>query len=232
LLVVIALGYMLISPIINGLACVTFFLFFMLYKYLFLWQFDQPASGETGGLFFPKAIQHIFVGLYIQQVCLAALFFLAQNSHKKPSAVAEGALMVVLIIFTIAFHMIINNSYNPLRYALPLSLADKTHNSAEEELAEGNGKKPAIEHKDNGEGGSQDEIEEEIGEGEGDIETLDGPKDFNHPASVEAQRAIWIPQDELGLAQVELEDMQSKKIEALTANAKMNSEGKVEIIRV
>jgi hypothetical protein len=92
---------MLISPIINGLACATFFLFFMLYKYLFLWQFHQPASGETGGLFFPKAIQHIFVGLYVQQVCLAALFFLAQDSNKKPAAVAEGALMVVLIIFTV-----------------------------------------------------------------------------------------------------------------------------------
>lgn len=89
-----ALGYSLISPIINGLACATFFLFYMTYKYLFLWQFDQPASGETGGLFYPKAMQHIFVGLYVQQVCLAALFFLGK-------AIPEGALMIVLIIFTV-----------------------------------------------------------------------------------------------------------------------------------
>ena len=73
----------------------------MLYKYLFLYQLDQPPAGDTGGLFFPKAMQHLFVGLYIQQICLAALFFLAQDENKKPSAVPEGALMIVLIIFTV-----------------------------------------------------------------------------------------------------------------------------------
>lgn len=102
LLVVITLGYSIISPIINGLACVTFFLFYMMYKYLFLWVYGQPSTSDTGGLFFPKAIQHIFVGLYVQQVCLAALFFLAQNQNKKPGAIPEGALMIVLIVITVS----------------------------------------------------------------------------------------------------------------------------------
>ncbi|KAK0474157.1 hypothetical protein IW261DRAFT_1341695 [Armillaria novae-zelandiae] len=123
LLTTITLGYSIISPIINGLACATFFLFYQLYKYLFLWQFQQPD--DTGGLFFPKAMQHIFVGLYVEQVCLCALFFLARDENGKTSAVAEGALMVVLIIFTVFFHLIINNSYDPLIHALPLSLVEK-----------------------------------------------------------------------------------------------------------
>lgn len=92
---------MIISPIINGLACFSFFLFYMLYKYLFLWQLDMPPSGDTGGLFFAKAIQHTFVGLYVQQICLCALFFLAENENKHPSAIPEGALMVVLIVLTV-----------------------------------------------------------------------------------------------------------------------------------
>lgn len=62
----------------------------------------MPASGDTGGLFYPKAMQHIFVGLYIQQICLCALFFLAQNDQGHPGAVVEGALMVVLIVFTVS----------------------------------------------------------------------------------------------------------------------------------
>lgn len=101
-LVVITLGYSIISPIINGLAFVAFFLFYLLYKYLFTWVNDQPRSGDTGGLFFPKAIQHIFVGLYVQQLCLCALFFLAQNEHNSPSAIPEGALMIVLIVLTVS----------------------------------------------------------------------------------------------------------------------------------
>lgn len=72
-----------------------------MWKYLFLYQLEQPASGDTGGLFFPKAIQQVFVGMYIQQICLAALFFLARDDRKKASAVPEGALMVVLIGFTV-----------------------------------------------------------------------------------------------------------------------------------
>lgn len=92
---------MVISPIINGFACFTFFFFYQAWKYAFTWQLDQPPAGETGGLFFPKAIQHVFVGMYVQQVCLAALFFLARDENDKASAVPMGAFMVVLIFFTV-----------------------------------------------------------------------------------------------------------------------------------
>ena len=135
LTVCLALAYSIISPIINGLAVMTFFLYYLLWKYLFLWQLDGQASGETGGLFFPKALQHVFVGLYIQQICLAALFFLARDQNKNASAVPEGALMIVLIIFTAFFHLIINNSYGPLIKYLPLTLADMTNGKTDENVA-------------------------------------------------------------------------------------------------
>lgn len=64
----VALGYSILAPIINGLACAAFFGFYITYKFLFLWQYQQDLKTDTGGLFFPKAIQHVFVGLYIQQV--------------------------------------------------------------------------------------------------------------------------------------------------------------------
>ena len=99
-----------ISPIINGLACMTFSLFYLLYKYLFLWVYN-PTTVDSGGLFFPKAIQHIFVGLYIQQLCLAALFFLARNGAGKASAVPEGALMVALIVLTVCFRHVTQRVY-------------------------------------------------------------------------------------------------------------------------
>ncbi|SRR5258708_29502534 len=143
-LVVVTLGYSIISPVINGLASVAFFLFYFLYKYLLTWVIDQPPSSDTGGLFFPKAINHIFVGLYVQQLCLCALFFLAENEKHQPNAIPEGALMVVLIIFSVSivqrpielfshttqafFHHTIRNSYGPLIKALPLSRANSPYN--------------------------------------------------------------------------------------------------------
>ncbi|KIK93365.1 hypothetical protein PAXRUDRAFT_34109 [Paxillus rubicundulus Ve08.2h10] len=131
LLTVITLGYSIISPIINGLAVFAFFLFYQLYKYLFLYQYTQPHSTDTGGLFYPKAIQHVFVGLYVQQICLCALFFLARDENGNAGAIPEGILMIVLIALTAGFQSIINSSYGPLISALPLSIADKTYKAEE-----------------------------------------------------------------------------------------------------
>ncbi|KAL1745478.1 hypothetical protein HDZ31DRAFT_81894 [Schizophyllum fasciatum] len=133
LLSTIAIGYSIISPIINGLACFTFFAFYELYKYLFLWQLQQSPASDTGGLFFPKAIQHVFVGMYVQQICLCALFFLVRDDNHNAKAVAQGALMVVLIILTAFYNLILMNSYGPLLKALPLSLKDKTFGYEEDE---------------------------------------------------------------------------------------------------
>jgi hypothetical protein len=115
-----ALGYSVISPIINGLACATFFAFYMLYKYLFLWDYEMERSSDTGGLFYPKAMQHVFVGLYINevrgcnivdmrilmhdvQICLFALFLLARDPvAKKQIAIPEAIIMLLLILFTVS----------------------------------------------------------------------------------------------------------------------------------
>lgn len=122
---VVTIAYSVLQPIINGLACFIFFLLFQLYKYLFLYQFDQPAATDTGGLFFPKAITQVFVGLYVEQICLCALFFLQQDLQGKLSCIPEAALMIVLIVITAGFHLILNDSYGPLLNALPLSLVDR-----------------------------------------------------------------------------------------------------------
>ncbi|KAI0070905.1 DUF221-domain-containing protein [Panus rudis PR-1116 ss-1] len=251
LLVVITLAYSIISPIINGLACATFFLFYHLWKYLFLWQLDQPRSSETGGLFFPKAIQHIFVGMYIQQVCLAALFFLARDQNQKASAIPEGALMIVLIAFTAFFHIIINNSYGPLIHSLPLTLADKTYSAGDNQVnerersssvrsaANEGQNNPALK---NSSGTSTtpnspitDTSSARVGgthSREPSIKGVDeeaGPKEFYHPASVEPQRVVWLPKDQLGLAEAEVVAIRERGILASVRNAVMDVKGHVDI---
>ena len=44
----------------------------------------------------------MFVGLYIEEILLAALFFLARDENGDASAIPQGALMVVLIAFTVS----------------------------------------------------------------------------------------------------------------------------------
>jgi len=204
-----------------------FFLFYMMWKYLFLWQLDQPASGDTGGLFFPKAIQHTLVGLYLQQVVLAALMFLAK-------AIAQGAVVVVLIVVTAFCHMVINNSFEPLIHSLPLTYVRRGHGSYGDDESEeseyvhngiekdgkltmaSEGKKPAVEE------GAGPSVAVEGKRNE-------GPTDFTHPAACEAQRVVWIPEDELGLALSEVADMREHGVQGGTENAKLDTNGQTEV---
>ncbi|KAJ9102195.1 hypothetical protein QFC20_005024 [Naganishia adeliensis] len=137
LLSVIGISYAIISPVVSGLAVAAFFLAYVVYKYLYTWVIDQPPSSDTGGSFFPKAMTHLFVGMYIQEVALCALFFLARNADNKASAIPQGALMVVLCVTTLAFHYVIHDSYGPLKRSLPLSLAYLSHGMPQEHGHEG-----------------------------------------------------------------------------------------------
>ncbi|OAX32894.1 DUF221-domain-containing protein, partial [Rhizopogon vinicolor AM-OR11-026] len=249
LLVVITLAYSIISPVINGLACFTFFLFYLLYKYHFLYRHTQPPSADTGGLFFPKALQHVFVGMYVQQICLCALFFLAQDNG-KPSAVPEGALMIVLIVITAGVHMIMNDSFGPLTKALPLIQAHRTFRNPEPSLAlegvnAGSGSKrketadsgyapSPIDEKSPVSSSSQSDIEHTS---ESDYDDAifarlpDGTEDygFAHPAISRPQRIVWIPDDSLGLGREEVQANKDAGVKATTQNARMDEGGKVDV---
>jgi hypothetical protein len=239
LLVVIALAYSIIAPIINGLFFVAFALFYLMYKYLFLWVFEQPISSDTGGLFFPKAIKHIFVGLYIQQVCLAGLFFLTQDENKKQSALAEGVVMVILIVFTIFFQMMISDSYGPLIHSLPLSLTDRIGTTSlqdskgSQDVADS--EKVAI--------AADPEAQNATGRGKGKATSTDDdepspdemkPREqidygFAHPAASRPQRTIWMANDTLGLAAEEVAAMKRRGIDVSTEDALMDAKGAVTI---
>lgn len=117
---------MIISPVINGFGAVFAIVSYWVYKYQYIWVMFQRPSEDTGGLFFPKAVSQVFVGLYIQEICLCALFFLARDERQKVSAVPQGALMVVLIFVTAAVHFLLVNAYGPLRDSVPFSLAHLT----------------------------------------------------------------------------------------------------------
>ncbi|KIY47384.1 DUF221-domain-containing protein, partial [Fistulina hepatica ATCC 64428] len=255
LITAIALGYSIISPIINGLACFTFAGFYFLYKYLFLWQYQQAT--DTGGLFFPKAIQHIFVGLYVQQVVLCALFFLARDQNNKASAIPEGALMIVLIILTICFHLLMNGSYGPLINALPLTLKNKTYgyNEAQGSTPESAGRaftrdsddqSPAdeadasIKMKDYvsarntslGSAANNERSDDDAPLRAAAVHRPPPAEDeygFAHPAASRPQPTIWIPRDEYGLYRAEEQACLDESVDASSEGAEMSKSGKVDI---
>lgn len=226
---------------INGLACFTFFLFYLLYKYLFLYQYTQPPSADTGGLFFPKAIQHVFVGMYVQQICLCALFFLVETPDGKRGALPEGVLMIVLIALTVGYQAIINSSFGPLTKALPLSHAHQTFKH-DVDGGSGSNRKETVEEIEEGpsptdkpRASSSESGAEQAPRSDYDdvffARGPDGAEDygFAQPAACLPQRIVWIPDDSLSLGREEVQANKESSVKATTQNAKMDEHGNVEV---
>lgn len=95
---------------------------------VFMQVFDQPDDRETGGMFFPMAINNLcaydiitiqdlahfsklVVGLYIEQICLTCLFFLNVSAAGTP-ALVEACFMIVLIILTACAQLLLHSGFH------------------------------------------------------------------------------------------------------------------------
>ncbi|KAJ7680638.1 DUF221 family protein [Mycena polygramma] len=122
LLATIGFAYSVINPIINLFALLSYCMFYLAFKFLLTQVYDQRDESETGGMYFPMSVSNLFVGLYIEQFCLACLFFLKTSVSPVSSAV-EGVLMLVLVVITASAQLMITRSFGPVTDFLPMSLA-------------------------------------------------------------------------------------------------------------
>lgn len=123
----IGLIYSVISPLILIFNIITFGLFWIVYRYNTL--YVTKFRFDTGGLLFPKAINQLFTGLYVMELCLIGLFFLVQNADAEGRAVGtpckgQAIVMIVVSIFTVIFQVLLNHSFAPLFRYLPITLED------------------------------------------------------------------------------------------------------------
>lgn len=252
LITVIGTGYVVIAPIVNGFVAFTFFLFFLGYKYLFLYVYDNKPASETSGLFFGKAIRHIFAGLYVEMVMLTAIFFLAQSEdaagNKAQSAIPEGAFMVVLIVIVIGFHYFLNDSFKQLETALPLTLTVGSTNEAQLHggYTRTSGETAYNEKKAlNGHGTSSEEAAlalpgsaaangYKVDAANGDKPHQDtGLTDeqesaFYHPSLTGEQKPIWLPNDKFGIGRAGVASARKAGLDATYEHTSVTEKGQVE----
>lgn len=111
-LAVILISYSIISPLILCFGLVTFALVYMAYLYIYIFV-QKPTEGR--GIFYYRAIQQTFVGLYIAEVCLLGLFIVAK---------AWGCVVLeaILIGVTVFVHVNLKTAFSPLQLYLPRNL--------------------------------------------------------------------------------------------------------------
>ncbi|KAL4872516.1 hypothetical protein BDV12DRAFT_133637 [Aspergillus spectabilis] len=118
LLVVIAITYSCIAPLVLGFATIGLYLFYFAYRYNLL--YVSNANIDTQGKNFARALQHITVGCYLLVVCLIGLF--AIGTGAKIIALGPLILMIILLIVMIIYHLSLNQALDPLINYLPKNL--------------------------------------------------------------------------------------------------------------
>jgi len=118
--VVITLVYSIIAPLIllvSGLAFLFFYLAFV-YRIFYVSEFQY----DIGGISYSQAIYQSFTGLYLMELMLTGLFFLAEDQAGVQTAIAEGIFMFILFVFTILVHWTIHIAYKNLITYMPVDV--------------------------------------------------------------------------------------------------------------
>lgn len=79
---------------------------------------------DTGGLLFPKAINQMFTGLYVMELCLIGLFFLVRDENDRVACQGQAIVMIVVLILTLGYQYFLNEAFSPLIRYLPITLED------------------------------------------------------------------------------------------------------------
>lgn len=114
---------------------ITFSLFWLVYRYNTL--YVTKFRFDTGGLLYPKAINQLFTGLYVMELCLIGLFFLVRDADGSGRAVGtpckgQAIVMIIVFLLTILYQYLLNKAFSPLFRYLPITLEDEAVTRDEE----------------------------------------------------------------------------------------------------
>jgi len=109
-----AMSYACIAPLILVFAAGGMAAMRLVWRYNLLYVYDSDFDSK--GLFYPRALLHLIIGLYLAEICLIGLFAL----HL---AFGPLAMMVMFFIFTGLVHLSLGDAIAPLLQNLPQTLA-------------------------------------------------------------------------------------------------------------
>ncbi|KAH7142373.1 hypothetical protein DER46DRAFT_518156 [Fusarium sp. MPI-SDFR-AT-0072] len=118
----IALIYCIISPLISVFAILTFGLIWLAQRYAIL--IFYRSDHDTGGVLYPRALNQTFTGVYVMELCLTGLFFMAKDEKANAVCTAHAIIMAIALVATVLFQAFLNWRFAPLFRFLPVDLGN------------------------------------------------------------------------------------------------------------
>ncbi|KAI9357167.1 hypothetical protein BD770DRAFT_420176 [Pilaira anomala] len=276
---VLGLEYGVIAPLILPFVCLFFILQYFVYLYQFLYVYEIPF--ETAGRAFPRAIRHIYIGLFIAQLTLIGLFGIRTGARGQ-----MGVIIATLICTAFALYYY-DRAFKPLFKYLPVSVFDddesndpkKTDvaivtpdsNTSREELTSEHvvktgytsddsassikhmrhtpaltkrvtnsssnsptsfdaydARKQLLARLDAERGKDTEELKSESDRIIAAAKSLYASESYMHPSTYTPKPTIWLPEDDLGITQKEMKELESLEIDSSSRGAAIvrNDKGK------
>ncbi|KAG2200841.1 hypothetical protein INT47_001372 [Mucor saturninus] len=261
---VLGLEYGVIAPLILPFVCLFFVLQYFVYLYQFLYVYEIPF--ETAGRAFPRAIRHVYIGLFISQLTLIGLFAI------RTGARGQMALMIVTLVCTAFALYYYDRAFKPLFKYLPVSIfededvpdpkktdaitPDDVHHddnfqkdaqksgyasdSSSDHVSEVLVERAPISYEAyrardelltrlrEEENRSKEEITKDSANIIATAKSLYASESYMHPSTYVSNPTIWIPEDDIGIAQKEIKELNSLDIQGSSRGAAVvrNAKGK------
>lgn len=119
----IALVFSVIAPLMSLFAIVNFSMLWCAHRYNML--YVTRFKTDTGGVLYPRALNQMFTGLYVMELCLVGLFFLVQDTEGNGVCYPQGIIMIVSIFLTAIYQILLNQEFGPLLRYLPITFEDE-----------------------------------------------------------------------------------------------------------
>ncbi|KAM0714549.1 hypothetical protein Q7P37_009845 [Cladosporium fusiforme] len=115
---VIGIAFSVIAPLVVAFVSFAFTLYWLVHRYnvLYVYQYES----DSGGRFFVAAINQLFAGLYVMEICLTGVFLLATGPDDNSFCIPQGLAMVAVLALTVAYQSFLNRTYRSLMLYLPL----------------------------------------------------------------------------------------------------------------
>ena len=220
------------APLILLFSSVTFDLFWVVFRYNLL--YVTASRPNTRGLLYPTALNQLFTGVYVMELCMIGLFFLVRDDQNRATCVGQAVIMIIATATTLGFQLLLNDAFAPLLRFLPQTEAEE----AEEPKYPGTGKnshlRTLIQECSNWLAptknpsfvvtfaGVQYEMEDSIPNEQDGLGTLA----FQHESLCIKQPIVWIPDDRLGISDDEISRIRRHYSNVRVSNKHASLDGK------
>lgn len=220
----IGLIYCILSPLILVFCCIAFLLVLISFKYSLKYQFNLKNRSENYGQFYPRAIFHLYSGIYFMEICLIGIFVLSKDQNNMSNCFGHAFVTFVLLILTAAGQIQIQKMFAKLLCKnIPLTLYEPDLRAFQQNETEDRLEEVVINHYNCGNPNFL------VNYSEGPNENLHNDT-FHHACFQHSNNLIWIPHCEFAdISENEIKFLKNVGIQGTVRNAEINLNGDIKI---